>query len=116
MAHVPGHTGVHLISFPFRIGLNGSVVTRPDDSSDYYAEQLAQMCLTKPGERPQVPLYGINDPTYHQIDAQELAYKVDLFGPPVRIVSVTSQYVSATEQDVRVEFAPLQNEFDLTER
>lgn len=98
---------VNLISFPFRIGPNGAVVTRPDDSNEYYAELLAAMLLTKPGERPQVPLYGVNDPTFSEIDPQELVYKVDLFGPPVRIVNVTSRFVSETQQDIRVEFAPL---------
>lgn len=99
-----------LMSFPFRLGPNGAVVVRPDDSTDYYAELIAQMCLTKPGERIQVPLFGVHDPTFSDIDAQEFGYKVAIFGPPVRITSVTTQFVSSTEQDVRIEFAPLQDE------
>lgn len=100
----------NLISFPFRLGPNGSVVTRPDDSSDYYAELLATMVLTKPGERPQVPLYGLNDPTFAELDAQELSYKVDIFGPPVKVTKVSSQYVSAIQQDIRIEFVSLESE------
>lgn len=96
-----------LISYPFRLGPNGNVVTRPDDSSDYYAELIATVILTRPGERPQVPLYGLSDPTFTEIDAQELIYKVGIFGPPVRITSVRGKFVSATAQDVMVQFAPL---------
>lgn len=96
-----------LISYPFRLGPNGSIVTRPDDSSDYYAEMIANLVLTHPGERPQVPLFGLNDPTFSEIDAQELIYKVGIFGPPVRITSVRGKFKSATTQDVMVQFAPL---------
>lgn len=96
-----------LISFPFRVGPNGAVVTRPDDSSEYYAELIGQMVLTIPGEREQAPLFGLNDPTFAELDAQEVIYKVDLFGPPVRIVGVTTKFTSDKQQEVLVEFAPL---------
>lgn len=98
----------NLISFPFRVAPSGSVVTRPDDSSTYYSELIATLVMTKPGERPQVPLYGLTDPTFDQVNAQELVYKVGLFGPPVSITSVKMNYVDDHTQDVVVEFAPLQ--------
>lgn len=96
-----------LISFPFRVGPNGAIVTRPDDSDDYYAELIGQMVLTTPGEREQAPLFGLSDPTFSEIDAQELIYKIGLFGPPVRVLGVTTKFVSDRHQDVLVEFAPL---------
>lgn len=96
-----------LISYPFRLAPSGSVVTRPDDSSTYYSELIATVVLTRPGERPQVPAYGLSDPTFTELDAQELIYKVRIFGPPVTIVSVKSKFRTATAQDILVQFAPL---------
>lgn len=96
-----------LISYPFRLDPNGSVVVRPDDSTDYYAELIAALILTRPGERPQVPLFGLGDPTFTDFDAQELVYKVGLFGPPVAIASVRAKFRSASLQDILVQFAPL---------
>lgn len=101
---------INLLSFPFRIGPNGSAVTRPDDSMEYYAELLGVLIGTKPGERDQVPLFGLSDPVFAQVNAQELQYKVGMFGPPVRLLSVTSSYVSATQQEVKVEFASLETD------
>jgi hypothetical protein len=97
-----------LIAFPFRVGANGSVVTREQDEPAYYAELLGVMIATRLGERELVPSYGMSDPTFTVLSAQELASKVELFGPPVRILSMVETFVTATEQDVRVEFTPLQ--------
>ena len=96
-----------LISYPFRLASTGSVVTRPDDSSDYYAELIAVLVATKPGERDQVPLFGLSDPTFTEVNAQELVYKIGLFGPPVRVTAVKSKFTGATTEDILVEFAPL---------
>lgn len=96
-----------LISFPFRLGPNGSVVTLLEDSPDYQAELIAALVTTVPGERPQVPLFGVNDPAFNGIDAQELVYKISLFGPPVKISAVKMRQVTDTEQDVWVEFVQL---------
>jgi hypothetical protein len=98
-----------LISFPFRLAPNGSVVTRPDNSNEYYAEEIGQIILTKSGERVQVPAFGLDDPTFHRIDPQELALKVGMFRIPVRIVSVTTKQISNKEQDAMVMFEPLES-------
>lgn len=98
---------VALMSFPFRLGPDGSVVTLPQNSSDYYAELIAALIQTKPGELKQAPLFGVNDPTFAQIDAAELVYKVGLFGPPAQIISVRAKFITDTRQDIQVEFQPL---------
>lgn len=105
----------HLLSFPFRIGANGAAVTRQEDTSDYYRELLAQMIATHPGERPMVPEYGLNDPTYAELDAQELVSKVNIFGPPVNIISIQTEYTGPSTQTVKVEFVPLDTDADSTD-
>lgn len=97
----------NLISFPFRIGPNGAVVTQEQGSVDYFGELIAQLVTTIPGERDQAPLFGVSDPTFSGIDAQELVYKIDLFGPPVAITSVMSQPLTASMEDVIVSFTAL---------
>jgi hypothetical protein len=93
-----------LISHPFRLGPTGSIVVHEQDSDDCYAELLAVMIGTRPGERDQVPQFGINDPTFSTIDPHELTSKLSVFGPPLQIQGITVQPISDTEQDIIVEF------------
>lgn len=101
--------GQVLISFPFRIAPNGSAVTRPDDTPEYYAEEITQMVATRVGERPLVPGFGIADPTFSYLDPNELAIKCGTYAIPVRIVDVETQIVGDGKQDVLVTYAPLDN-------
>lgn len=98
----------NLISFPFRLAPTGYVVTREQDDTAYYAELLGVLIATHEGERELTPTFGLTDPTFSDLDAQELAYKVDIFGPPVRLTTVTQEFVTETTVDVRVEFTPLE--------
>lgn len=100
----------NLISFPFRLGPNGHVVVRDEDDPAYYAELLGQLVATRLGERVLVPEFGLQDPTFTHLDGQELAYKVETFGPPVRIMAVTEEQVGNDAVNVRVEFTPLEAE------
>lgn len=97
-----------LISFPFRLGPNGYIVTRDEDDPSYYAELIGVMVATHEGERELVPSFGMQDPTFTELDAQELAMKVETFGPPVRIITVSEEYVGQNVVNVRVEFTPLE--------
>lgn len=97
----------NLISYPFRLGPAGYVVVKPDDSDEYLAEELGVLILTQPGERPQVPSYGVNDPTFGEIDPNEMLLKVNAFGPPVLIKGFHYEWVRDNQQDVVVEFEPL---------
>lgn len=99
-----------LMSFPMRLAPTGSMVTMDEDDPAYYAELVGVLIATHEGERELVPSFGMRDPTFTTFDAQELANKVELFGPPVRIVTVSERFVDATTVDVRVEFTPLEAE------
>lgn len=98
----------NLLSFPMRLGPNGAFVTRDEDDAAYYAELIGVLTGTREGERLLCPMFGLSDPTFTDFDAQELAHKVELFGPPVRILSVTTTYVSDHEANVRVDFVQLE--------
>lgn len=101
-----------LISFPFRLDPSGAVATRDDGSDEYLAEELAQLIQTNPGERELVPTYGLNDPTYAEVDQAMLAAQVATFGPPVQVQSVTTRFLSDEVQDVVVEFEALPDDPD----
>lgn len=93
-----------LISFPFRLNNNGEVTTVEDGTEDYYAEELAVLILTKPGERILVPEFGLTDPAFGNFDEVELEGKIDIFGPPIRLTDITTEFVDATQEAISVAF------------
>jgi hypothetical protein len=99
-----------LMSFPMRLAPNGSMISLEQDDPAYYAELIGVVVATHEGERELVPTFGMRDPTFTTFDAQELAHKIDLFGPPVRIITVRETIVTDTTVDVTVEFTPLEAE------
>jgi hypothetical protein len=94
----------NLLSFPLRLSAGGYMATVEDDTDDAYIDQLVAMCLTRPEERPMVPGFGINDPTFDSIDAASIAIQVEMFGPPVSITDVQVVATSDTAQEVTVFF------------
>jgi hypothetical protein len=84
---------VDLISYPFRFSRDGRVVT-VEDGVDYYAEELAMLLKTVPGERELVPDYGIEDPTFNDMNKAELLEKIAMFGPPIDVETSKSNYLS----------------------
>jgi len=101
----------NLISYPFRLGVSGNVVVRADDSDNYYAEELAVLTLTVPGERPLVPEYGLEDPTFGDFLQEELTAKVDMFGPPVTIQGVNTRFPRDGVLEVTVAFDSQETSF-----
>lgn len=97
----------NLISFPFRLDPSGAVATRDSGSPDYLAEQLAVLCLTRPGERALVPNFGLTDPTFSDFDRTELEAKVQVFGPPVQITGTEVFWPRADRQEVSINFQSL---------
>lgn len=97
-------TSTDLISFPLRLSPAGSVVTRPQDSDDYLAEEIAALLLTRRGERHLVPTFGTDDPVFNTVDLQDLSVAVATFGPAVEITEVRVRQVDQTRQTVVVSF------------
>jgi len=93
-----------VLSYPFRIGPNGSAATVEQDSDDHKAEQLAALVMTRPGERDLVPGFGIPDPTFVGIDIAALEGAAAVFGPDVKITEVEVDVTGVNSQDVLIEF------------
>lgn len=104
---------VDLISYPFRINNTGSVVTIPE-GRDYYADELAMLVQTNPGERELVPFYGIKDPTFSKFNKMELLEKVALFGPPVDIKTVRATNYSDGRIMINIAFSESTNDQEST--
>lgn len=94
----------NLISFPFRLNNAGTVAVLEDGTEDYYAEQLAVLVLTRPGERSMVPDFGVTDPAFDGFNDEELGAKIDMFGPPIKLSEVTTEFVNSTQQAVFLTF------------
>ena len=94
-----------ILSHPFRLLPNGRIATVEQTSDEAHAEQLAVLLLTRIGERPLEPGFGITDPTFGSIRATEIAAGVAAYGPPVSIVDVTSVADDDSTQLVEVQFA-----------
>lgn len=74
-----------VLSFPFRLAPLGSVVKVDEGSQDYDIEMVAAHLLTRRGERPMVPNFGIDDPTFRTPDAADLSASLNLYGPDVDV-------------------------------
>lgn len=101
-----GNLIARILSHPFRLNLAGTVATVDQDTEQADAEQLAVLALTRVGERPLVPAFGMTEPTFATFDVADFAAGVATFGPPVDIVNVTATPAgdSGRELLVTVEF------------
>ena len=77
-----------LLSFPVRLRPDGSFATVTDGSDDANREAIALLCLTRKGERPLVPDYGVTAPVVTGIDLAELNAALETFGPPLTVTDV----------------------------
>lgn len=100
-----------LLAYPVRLGSNGTFVD-VEDGEDYYAQEIACLIQTQPGERELVPDYGIDDPTFSEFDRLELASKIEAFGPPVDIQDVIIQVVNDQVISVEVKYEPVPRDDD----
>lgn len=83
---------------------NGSLATVEQSSPDADREAIAQLVLTRPGERPLVPGYGMTDPTFRGFEPTELAAGLAMFGPPVELADVDVAIAGEDAQAVTIEF------------
>jgi len=94
-----------LISYPFRLDGRGYVATRDDGSDAYYAEEIAGLVQTEPGEREMALDYGIEDPLFRtKFPTDELVAKNAKYGPPVVIDQVQTQHKARAVMNVKVNF------------
>ena len=87
-----------ILSHPFRLTLTGAAATVRDGSTDANAEGVAVLALTRPGERPMCPNFGVADPAFAGYDAAELSAALHLYGP----TGVSVDHISSSPVNDRV--------------
>lgn len=96
---------MRVISYPFRLALNGDAATVEQGSDEHHAELIALAVLTRPGERELVPEFGASDPVFDRLSIGDVTATVSLYGPLVQIEDVQTRQVSETVQEVDIAFA-----------
>lgn len=94
-----------ILSYPFRLASNGSVVTVEQGSDEANAEQIGVLVLTRIGERPLVPAYGIEDPSFGILSAGDVVAGLAMFGPDVTIDEVSIRFPEDGIEEVLIAFA-----------
>lgn len=92
-----------LLAFPVRLTKTGAFESI-EDGEDYYPQELAGLIQTRLGERQLVPEYGIEDPTFSEMDRMAIQTKVDMFGPPVEIDEIKITQVNDRDISLDVEY------------
>jgi hypothetical protein len=81
------------MSFPFRLDVTGAAASVEQDSDVWIEECIAIAMLTRPGERDQVPTFGVADPAFANFQVGALQRHLLDFGPPITITEVTVERV-----------------------
>lgn len=89
-----------LIAFPFRLDPTGSVATVEQDDDAEVDQQIALAMLVRPGERFQVPTFGVSDPAFAEFELGALQRHCDDFGPDVDIVTVSTSRPAEGREEV----------------
>lgn len=93
---------VRLISFPFRLDPTGAVATVEQDGDADIAEQIALAMLTRPGERIQVPTFGVKDPAFVGFELGSLQRHLNDFGPQVEVSTVRIDQTTETTERAEI--------------
>lgn len=102
-----------VLSFPMRLQSNGRLALVEQDSEGHIAEELATICLSRPGERGLVPDFGIEDPSFEGgISPEEIASQAAIFGVPAVVTEVHSLPTDDTNVAVLITFegAPIEDD------
>lgn len=94
-----------ILSYPFRLGPDGSIATVEQGSDQANAEQVAVLILTREGERELCPTYGVDDPTFAELELGDVAAGLAMFGPDVDLESVQVTVPDEARQEVAVAFS-----------
>jgi hypothetical protein len=95
---------VRIISHPFRLAAGGAVATVEQDTDAANAEQIAVLAMTRAGERPMVPGFGLTDPAFAGFRPAELVAGIQAWGPPVAVGEVATRPADDATELVTVEF------------
>jgi phage baseplate assembly protein W len=101
------------ISFPFRIGVKGGVVTTKADltQATHLAESIQQICLTQVGERVMenlgsqisAQIFDLNEESTYTLIKYEIKDAINNFEPRVEVnMDDIEVYASSSDNEIRV--------------
>ena len=93
-----------MLAFPFRVGPSGHLVTIDETSDEAVNQLVAAAVMTRPGERPLFPTFGIEDPVFSEIAGPSLAAVLSQFGPNVGLENVETRFTDGTTQEVVITY------------
>lgn len=93
-----------MLAFPFRVGPAGHLGTVDDTSDEGISQLIAAAVLTRPGERPLYPTFGIPDPTFSKLVGPNLAAVLAQYGPAVQVSAVDTNFTNSTTQEVTINY------------
>lgn len=94
-----------LIAFPFQLDPTGSIATVDQDSDAEIDQSIALAMLTRPGERIQVPTFGVADPAFARFAVGALQRHCDDFGPEVDITTVSTTRPAEGREEVVINWS-----------
>lgn len=76
------------LAYPFRVDADGSVAVVEQDTLDEVAQHAQVVLLTRRGQRPVVPEFGIPDPLFEEapLDLADVEAAISRYDPRGRVV------------------------------
>ena len=91
-----------MLSVPFRILPSGHAAKIDDTSDEAMSQLIAAAVMTRIGERPLWPTYGLPDPVFSKVDGAQLAAVLATYGPKVQIFSINTDFTDSSTQEVDI--------------
>ena len=96
-----------VLSYPFRFDpTTGGFSSVNDDSDTYKGQQIQAFLRTSKGERPIFGSFGLEDPTFYELDVSDFIDNFTDFYPStdIKITAVQTTDVAGVTPDIVVNF------------
>jgi phage baseplate assembly protein W len=84
------------LAIPFRLTASGHPVMVDQDTADWRVQVVADLVATRPGERPMVPTYGVEDPTFAGLDLGTVSSALSIWAPGIEVSEVNVSTANRT--------------------
>jgi len=93
----------HALAHPFRLAGDGTVATVEQDGDGFLDQCIQTVAGTVVGEREMCMPYGVPDPAWHGLEADDIRAALSLFGPHgIVIQSVETEWVGELSARVTI--------------
>jgi hypothetical protein len=93
-----------VLSYPFRLGPGGKIATVEQGTPQANGELIEVLLLTRLGERPLAPAFGISDPLFSAIEPTEIAAGISAFGPDVTLNDITTTQADPQTARIQIDY------------